>query len=115
MDLKRKDAIRKLEIEENLKKGVGRLRRWREEINSIRGYASIFANVLNREHERRGRPEVFVLDRLKRVFEYLPSKVLTKKSKKINLTTQFRTYLKRYGWKIRVNHVRGYFEVEKLF
>jgi len=113
MYLKRKEAERIRAIEETLKKGIPQFKKWREDLNSVRGYAAVFVKILNEEWEKRGQPDSFVLDRLRVVFQYLPDFLLTKKKGKIYIKKYFRECLRQYGWSVRIDHKYGLFEVFK--
>jgi hypothetical protein len=88
MALKRKDEIRQREIDKFIKEGVPSAKKWRKDLNTIRGWASVFAKVLEQEWERRGRPDTFVLDRWRIVQSYLPEKTLALKNVLLIQTTR---------------------------
>jgi len=115
MALKRKEEIRQKEIDELIKKGLPKIKKWRKDLNTTRGMASTFANILLREYERRGKPETFVLDRWKTVQEYLPPKLVVRNKHRFDLQNHFRMLLRKYGWSVRINHKLGLFEVTKIF
>ncbi len=80
----------------------------------MRGYASVFANILYKECERRHNPEEFVLDTWRRVKRYLPGKLLTIKKNKVNVKHTFRRHLKDFGWSFKIDYKRGIFIVKKV-
>ena len=111
--LKRRDVERREAIEKTIKHGVMAIRKWRSDLKTPRGYATIFANVLNEEWKRRNYPESFVLDRWKVVKNYLSPVIYIKGGKHIIRHT-FRRYIREYGWLLRVDRTYGLFEVTKL-
>jgi len=113
MALKRKEVERQEAIDKTLSKGVEAIRRWRSDLKTPRGYATIFANILNEEWKRRDYPETFILDRWKVVKKYL-APVIYVKDGVHNIRHTFRRYMKEYGWYMRINRTYGLFEVMKI-
>lgn len=112
MALKRKEKIRQQEIDKLIKQGPSVVKKWRKDLNTYRGHAAVFANVLQKEYERRGKPKVFVLDRWRVVMEYLPPHLINKRKRSPTLNVTFRRYMLQYGWKFRIDN--GLFEVTKI-
>lgn len=112
MALKAKEEAREKEIQKLIKQGTSVSEKWRKDLNTVRGHASVFANVIQKEYERRGRPETFVLDRIKVVYDYLPERLVYIKDGKLELNTWFRRCLIEYGWQVRLWN--GLFEVTKI-
>lgn len=113
IDLKRKDVERQKRIDEMLGKGTTQISQFRKDLNTIRGHASVFANVLQRECGRRGNPQEFVLDTLKRVMQYLPASLFCIKKRKVNIKHTFRRHLKDFGWSFKIDYKRGIFIVKR--
>lgn len=113
MALKRKDVERREAIDKTIQKGIIAIKKWRTDLKTPRGYATIFANVLNDEWKRRDYPETFVLDRWKVVKNYLAPVIYVKGGKHIIRHT-FRRYMREYGWFMKVSRTYGLFEVTKL-
>lgn len=97
-----------------LGKGTTQLTQFRKDLNTIRGYASVFANVLQRERQRRGNPQEFVLDTWRRVQQYLPASLFCIKKRKVNIKHTFRRHLRDFGWSFKINYKRGIFIVKKV-
>lgn len=114
VDLKRKEAEREKRIQEMLARGPRSLKKWRSDLNTIRGHASVFANILEAERERRGKPQEFVLDTWKRVKTYLPESLQGIKKGKINIKHTFRGHLRNFGWSFKIDYKKGVFIVKKL-
>jgi len=112
--LKKKEELRQQEIKKMVDRGPKIVKEWRQDLYSIRGFASVFALILEKEFERRGQPETFALDRWSVVKEYLTKKVLKKKQGKIILNEYFRKLLRDYGWSVTINRKYGLFEVRKI-
>ncbi len=112
-DLKRKEIERQQRIQEMLAKGPKVMRKWSNDLNTIRGHASVFANVLEQERERRGKPVEFVLDRWKKVQTYLPVRLHGMKKGKINIKSTFRKHLRDFGWSFKIDYKTGLFIVKK--
>ena len=75
IDLKRKEVERQQRIQEMLARGPIATHNWRRNMNTLRGYASVFSNVLEEEWTRRDYPAEFVLDRWSRVKKYMPERI----------------------------------------
>jgi hypothetical protein len=113
IDLKRKEAERQKRIEEMLGKGTTPMSVFRKDLNTVRGYASVFANVLQKEYERRGKPKEFVLDTWRRVQNYLPARLFGIVNGKVNIKHTFRKHLRDFGWSFTINYKNGTFIVKK--
>jgi len=113
MSLKRKEVERREAIDKTIIKGVRAIRKWRNDLKTPRGYATIFTNILNEEWKKRDYPESFVLDRWKVVRNYL-TPVIYVKGGKHNIRHTFRRYMKEYGWLMRIDRSYGLFEVTKI-
>ena len=112
--LKRKEEIRQQEITKMVKQGTPKVKEWRQDLYSTRGFASVFALILEKEYNRRGRPDTFVLDRWKVVQQYLTKKILTKEKGKVTIKKYFRRLLKDYGWRLKIDRKFGLFEVRRI-
>ena len=112
-DLKRKEIERQQRIQEMLAKGPKVMRKWSNDLNTIRGHASVFANILEQERERRGKPVEFVLDRWQKVQTYLPVNLQGMKKGKINIKSTFRKHLRDFGWSFKIDYKTGLFIVKK--
>ena len=113
MALKRKEVEKQEAIDKTLAKGVEAIRRWRTDLKTPRGYATIFANILNEEWKRRDYPESFVLDRWKVVKKYLAPVIGVYEGKHVIRHT-FKRYMREYGWKFKIDRTFGLFEVIKI-
>ena len=113
VDLKRKEAEKQLRIKEMIEKGTAQLNHFRKDLNTLRGQASVFANVLQREYTRRGKPQEFVLDTVKRVMRYLPDNLFCILRNKLNVKSTFRKHLKDFGWSFKINYKTGTFIIKK--
>lgn len=111
--LKKKEEIRQQEIKKMMQEGTPSLEKWRRDIYSPRGLASVFANVLQKEYDKRGKPDVFVLCTWRTAKKYL-KEVIKRINGKITIDKYFRTLLKRYGWALRIDRKFGILEVEKI-
>ena len=114
IDLKRKQAEREKRIQEMLGKGPSNTKKWRTDLTTSRGMASVFANVLEGEWRRRGKPVEFVLARWVKVHEYLPERLLCIKKGKVNVKHTFRSHLTDFGWSFTINNKRGIFVVKRI-
>jgi len=114
IDLKRKEVERQKRIQEMMARGPRKMKEWRTDLNTIRGHASVFANILEHERERRGKPVEYVLDRWKKVQTYLPVKLQCMKKGKINIRNTFRKHLKDFGWSFKIDYKNGLFIVKKI-
>ena len=74
----------------------------------------MFANILEAEREKRGKPMEFVLDRWKMVKTYLPESLQCIKKGKINIKHTFRHHLRDFGWSFKIDYKRGLFIVKKI-
>lgn len=113
MALKIREEIRQQEIND-LVENVKDTTKWRTNLNTTRGYASVFANILYKEWEKRGNPEYFVLDRWSRVKKYIPDFLMEKKKGKWYLKPYFRECLKDYGFRIKIDRKYGLFEIIRI-
>lgn len=113
IDLKRKEEERHKRIQEMMAKGPKSSVKWRKDLNTLRGYASVFANILQREYDKRGKPQEFVLDRWSRVMKYLPEKLFHLKKGKPNIKPSFRKHLKDFGWSFKIDYNHGLFIIRK--
>jgi len=114
MHLKQKEEERKREIDEMIKEGIESVTKWRQDLNTTRGYASAFVKILYNEWEKRGNPEFFVLDRWSRVKEYLPDFLLERKNGKWFLKQYFRQLIREYGFWTKINRKYGIFEIRRV-
>jgi len=113
VDLKRKEVERQQRIEELIARGPGSVHKWTTKLNTLRGYSSLFVNVLEEERERRGKPAEFILDRWHVVKQYLPPALLCVNGKRIDLKKMFRIHLRNFGWSVKIDHKHGLFIVKK--
>ena len=111
--LKRKYVERQEAIEKTLAEGVVAIRKWRRDLNTPRGYAAIFANVLNDEWKKRNYVETFTLDSWRRVKKYLSPVIYVKGGKHV-IRHVFREHMRDYGWSMRVYRNYGLFEVTRI-
>lgn len=111
--LKKKEEIRQQEIDKMMQQGAPKIREWRQDLYSTRGFASVFALILDKEYKRR-RVDTFVLDRWSVVKQYLTDKVVRKEKGKTTLNPYFRKLLKEYGWSVKIDRKFGLFQVRKI-
>lgn len=111
--LKKKEEIRHQEIKKMMQQGTPKIREWRQDIHSTRGFASVFALILENEYKKRG-TDIFVLDRWSVVKQYLTDRVLIKEKGRVVLNPYFRKIMKDYGWSIRIDRKFGLFEVKRI-